>query len=136
MVFQKQNIKIVESDYLFGNTLIDEKIKYSFKILRKFEQIYRLENYSKTTDLFFMIAHLQTKYMYDIELRLKRKKHIAIINYKKSYKKLNDILNELKRNHKNTKDVSFSSILVLYTNWVDEQQEIDIDLANLLKLNK
>ena len=135
MILENQTTEIIDSNNLFEYTVINEKIKYSFKILKKFEQIYKLKNYSNITDLFFMITHLQTKYMYDIELILKRRKHIATINYKKSYKKLNDILIELKKNHTNHKNVSFNSILDLYTNWINEQQEIDTELVNLLKLS-
>ncbi len=135
MILENQTTEIIDSNNLFEYTVINEKIKYSFKILKKFEQIYKLKNYSNITDLFFMITHLQTKYMYDIELILKRRKHIATINYKKSYKKLNDILIELKKNHTNHKNVSFNSILDLYTNWINEQQEIDTELVNLLRLS-
>ncbi len=135
MILQSQNNEIVDGDYLFGYSVIDDKIKYSIKILNKFEQISKLENYSDTTDLFFMITHLQAKYLYDIDIRFKRHKRKSILNQKESYKKLNNILKELQKNHSCQEKESFELIQTLFRGWVNEQHGIDTELAILLKLN-
>ena len=132
MVFESIDASIVESDFLFGYDIIDNKTKYSFKILTKLKHLYKTENFSNISELFFMITYLQTKYMYDIELSLKKKKQKLVLDHKESCKKLNLILIEFQKMHSDKKK-NCDKIISLFSGWIREQQEKDLLLTKLLK---
>ena len=132
MILSNQDT-ITEDNYIFGCDIIDKKTKYSLKILSKLRSFCDSGNFSNIPELFFMITYLQTKYLYDIEINLKKKKQKSLLDHKQSCTKLTHILNEFKKFHSSENSESCEKMYSIYLNWLKEQREIDKILVVFFK---
>jgi hypothetical protein len=121
-----------EKKFLVGNHFIDEKTKYVFKIIKKMQLLCENSKISDVSEMFFMLTYLQTKYLYDIEMLIKRERIKEIKNREEHIRNLSVILMEIKNNINDNTQLNCENIKNLFSEWIVEQKKIDLILMKYI----
>jgi hypothetical protein len=79
-----------------------------------------------------MLTYLQTKYLYDIEMLIKRERIKEIKNREEHIRNLSVILMEIKNNINDNTQLNCENIKNLFSEWIVEQKKIDLILMKYI----